>query len=264
MSTRFPKAMGLTVLAAAFSGAGEPVVAQSAAGVTFTVSTSTLLPQMIQGMVGEPMYLRGKGQSGGGRTRIELTDADNTGDLLKVGDLLLAGGAGPATIVRPSDKTLQSLLVNLQDPVGKLTGNATSFEVTPDTALVERVGKAEAIEGRTTEKYKITAGYALTMEHPVSATIVVELWTTAVDGAGPNPLLMFGAPGSGPTAPLQRRLAQAMRQIPGLVLKAVVTTSIVAGPEPLVTVQTTLLTDVKAAPVDRAALEVPAGFSRRP
>jgi hypothetical protein len=148
---------------------------------------------------------------------------------------------------------------------------------------IEKLGAGEAIEGRETKHYRITADYKVAWSDQVlDAHAVTEIWSTVLPVALANPfepLPVYEPEPDGPMIEYAAKLARIRSQVEGVPIKVVTTTTItglqnVAGlrgaapgasadsvPQPGVVkiVQQTAITGIKDGDVDEKLLTLPNG-----
>jgi hypothetical protein len=145
------------------------------------------------------------------------------------------------------------------------------------TFNIEKLGAGEAIDGRATKQYRITADYKIAWsDQTVDAHAVTEIWTTELPIAIANPfepLPVYEPEPDGPMIEYAAKLTRVRAQVEGVPIKVVTTTTLtglqnVAGlrggaaaaagtetedqpPRGVVkVVQTTTLTSIKESDVD--------------
>ena len=141
---------------------------------------------------------------------------------------------------------------------------------------VEKLGAGDAIDGRATQHYRVTADYrVLWGDQALPAHAVTELWTTALPTKIPNPfepLIVADRSTDGPLIEYALKLRAARAQIEGVPIKAVTTTTLtgvhdivgfqgLVGSDPkvdkLTIVQQTQITNITASDVDPELVKVP-------
>ena len=153
---------------------------------------------------------------------------------------------------------------------------------------IEKLGAGEAVEGRPTQRYRITADYRVVWGgQSVDAHAVTEYVTAQLPVAIPNPfepLPYIENVTDGPMLEYILKLIRIRNQVEGVPIKVTTSTTFkgvdqVTGfplgggrgrggggggdavmPSTLTVVQTTSITSIKEADVDAATLEIPAGF----
>jgi hypothetical protein len=143
------------------------------------------------------------------------------------------------------------------------------------TFNIEKLGDGEAIDGRATKQYRITADYKVAWsDQIVDAHAVTEIWAAALPIAIANPfepLPVYEPESDGPMIEYAAKLARIRSQVEGVPIKVVTTTTLtglqnVVGqrggggggsetedPQPrgvLKVVQTTSITGIKESDVD--------------
>jgi hypothetical protein len=211
-------------------------------------------------MRGGSPALHGTGIASEGKVRIDLDKAEFTPDKLAPGDFLLASTSSPVYVARKSSKKVEPLTASFHD---QLLSMATNFGIADISApRVQSLGAGESIEGRATQRYRITGGYGMKGEG-MTASVSVDVWTVKLPEKVVNPFLNFGtvAP-DGASAKFEKPLGEAFRKIEGFPVKAIVTTGVTAQGLLFELVQTTAITDLKQGKVDVAKLVMPPqGFS---
>ena len=144
------------------------------------------------------------------------------------------------------------------------------------TFNIEKLGPGEAMDGRETKQYRITADYKIAWtDQIVDAHAVTEMWTTTLPIAIANPfepLPVYEPEPDGPMIEYAAKLARIRSQVEGVPIKVITTTTVtglqnVAGrgggggsggsetedPQPrgvVKVVQTTAITGIKESDVD--------------
>jgi hypothetical protein len=141
-----------------------------------------------------------------------------------------------------------------------------SATVTNVAVNVEKLGAGEPIEGRPTEKTRVTSQYTLTvMGQSITFANEAELSTAQLPATISTPFSgdLPKTMATGPFAELYAKATAAMKQIPGTALK-VAASSAITGPMTVTVTQSMAVTDVKVVDVDDKRFEIPAGFVAKP
>jgi hypothetical protein len=251
----------LPVVAAVALIAARP----AAPGVTYRLR-STVTPPDMPGMQMAPAVIVGHGAAIGTQGRFDIDSV--SGQMpLAAGDFILSLDSGRTVTVSQSTKTYAEGLSLMGMPSDMLAqASITNINVT-----TEKLGAGEAIEGYQTEKVRMTTTYTLNiMGQSMSTMNVSEMSvarlpaaiTTPFDGtAMPRELL------EGPMKELGEKVTAARKALGNVSALKTVNTSTVSSPmlpQPLTTVMSIELSELKSADVDPALLKVPEGFTKKP
>lgn len=253
---------GLVLTAVAATPIARPATVP---GITFTLTMGMSMPP---GMgAGSDMFVKGKGTSAGDQTVMEIENADGTQGIYAAGDRLITTAAGEILVVRASTKTITDVSAMISNPFASMPPELAQQLTFSNVAVnFEKLGAGEAIEGRATEKFKVTMSYTMNiMGQSIPSTVVTELWTAKLPVKIANPFSPGGAALkglNGPMADMMGQMAAAMAKVEGVPLKTVAVTSLSAGGQQISITQTTTMTDIKEIDVDMSAFAVPADYKK--
>lgn len=236
--------------------------AAGAQGWSYTVTTTTQSPTVN----GVTLVAKVTGDSAGGRMDIERAVSPGP---IAAGDYVLFR-PGTMVFVYPARHQYAEI-----DPMrmtaAALAAAGATMHLSNVRVAAEREG-TDTLRGTPTRRVKLTQDYALGVDamgahQDVSNHVVVELWLAdvrAVSNPFTNPALAGRNPGpDNPLAELITKSMQAMRSLgPGFPMKQVTTTTATGVGASLDIVQTTEVSDLSPAALDRTRLEVPAGYSK--
>jgi hypothetical protein len=233
-------------------------------GMSYRISLVTSMPSM-PGMNAGDMVITGRGISVGSRSRVDM-DTVRSGQPLPLspGDYILMLDSGRVVAVNPLAKTYIdgfSLAVGSLPPEVMAQASLSNVSVT-----VEKLGAGDQIEGRPTDRYRMTAQYTLSImgqtmtmanESQISAAQLAAPVTTPFSGGLPKSMA------SGSFAELYTKMIEAQKQVGGTPVKVTTTTSI-SGPMTMSLSQTMQITDIKPTDVDEKLFQIPDGYTPRP
>jgi len=186
---------------------------------------------------------------------------------VNVGDYMLTLDSGRMYTVSPTTQSYSDGTASMMAVSPQMLAQAS---VTNVNVTTEKLGAGEPIQGYATEKVRMTTTYVLNvMGQSMSSMNVSEMSmaklpasvSTPFDGNMPKELL------EGPMKELGEKMIAARRALgTATALKTVNTVTMTTPmlPQPLTTVMTIELLDVKPADVDPAILKIPEGFTKKP
>jgi hypothetical protein len=269
MISMFPQAVRRTVAVIAFAGAAVAAIAARppAPGVSYRVRIS-MTPPDIPGMPVAPMTIVGHGVAIGGKTRVDIDSVSGQMTPVNAGDYMLTVDSGQMVTVSPSTQSYS-------DGSGSLMAAAppqllAQASVTNVNVTTEKLGPGETIQGYATEKVRMTTTYVLNIMGQTMNTMNVSEMsvaklpasvTTPFDGNLPKELL------EGPMKELGEKMVAARKALGDVTALKTVNTSTMTTPmlpQPLSTVISIELLDVKASDVDPTMLKIPEGYTKKP
>lgn len=259
--TRRAVAVGLLAGAAGTIGA-RPFTP----GMTFKMRMTMGMPAM-PGMNSQgDMVIVGHGSAVGSRNRLDIDSATSgpMAGLFGPGDYFLTLDSGRVVAVNPASKTY---IDGFNMAMGSMPPDMmASAVVTNVSANVEKLGAGETIEGRPTDKYRLTIQYVMQiMGQSLTIATESEVSTAQLPASVRTPFSggLPKAMATGPFAELYAKVAEAQTKISGTAVRSTVSTSI-TGPMSMTMSQTMQLTDVSPAEVDEALFQVPSGYTAKP
>lgn len=233
-----------------------------AQGWSYTVTTTTQSPTVS----GVTLVAKVVGDSTGGRMDIEKAMAPGP---IAAGDYLLFK-PGLTVFVYPARREYAEI-DPMQMTAAALKAAGATMTLSDVQVTAERAG-TDTLRGRPTRHVKLTQDYRLGVDamgthQDIFNHVVVDLWLAdVVAEANPytNPALAGRDAGAdNPLAELLTKTMAATRTLgPGFPVKQVTTTTVSGMGASMEIVQTTEVTDLTRATLDRAKLEVPAGFTK--
>jgi hypothetical protein len=267
MTSSFRRASrrGIAFFSLALTAAVAIAARPAAPGVTYRLRMVMTPPDM-PGLQMAQVVLVGRGAAIGAQSRLDIDSVSGNAPMA-IGDYMLTLDSGRILTVNPVSKTYSDAASAMVALPPQMLAQASITNVNVTT---EKLGAGEAIQGYATEKVRMTTTYILNiMGQSMNAMNVSELWmsklpsaiATPFDGNMPKELL------EGPMKELGEKMLAA-RQALGTAtsLKTVNTSTMTAPmfPQPITTVMTVELLDVKTGEVDPAVLRIPEGFTKRP
>ncbi|MEP7086005.1 MAG: hypothetical protein ABI884_01625 [Gemmatimonadota bacterium] len=269
MLSAIPRSLRASLLVASLSATS----ALGAQGLSYDMSTTGTGPDR-SGAVSTRNYMSAHGQFAGGNSRLDITQSMSPGGMMGMGTYMITNGAkGTVTSVDPAKR--QYVVIDIAE-MGKTAndmqaalGGMAKIEFADVKVDVQDLGAGEPIDGYATWKYKLVQSYTMrmtmmgrTMNTP--STSSTEIWVAPqLDGLmDPSARPVVATP-TGPMAELTKQLtAQYMKMKKGLPLKRITTSVGGEGAHQHTTVMTTLITNVKKAPISPNVFEVPAGYTK--
>ncbi len=232
-------------------------------GMSYHISVVTSMPSM-GGMNAGDMMISGRGVSVGSHSRVDIDSVRSDQMPLAPGDYILLLDSGRVIAVSPLSKTYLdgfSLAAGSMPP--DVMAQASVFNV---GVSVETLGPGDQIEGRPTDRYRVTAQYTLAIMGQI-LTIANESEILSAELPLPVNTPFFGglpkSMATGPFAELYTKMIAARNQIPGTGVRVITTTSI-SGPMTMSLSQSVKITDIKPADIDERLLQIPDGYTARP
>jgi hypothetical protein len=232
-------------------------------GVSYKLRMVMNMPQM-PGMPPGDMIIVGHGVAANGKSRLDI-DSGGGGQMAPFGpgDYLLNLDSGRVVVVSPATKSYVD---------GFSMGGTIPPEIMAQASLsgvvvnVEKMGAGDTIEGRPTQKYKMTSQYTMNiMGQTIGFGGETELMTADLPANIHSPF-SGGLPknmANGPFAELYTKMLEAQKQVPGTALRVKNVTTI-TGPMNVNMSQNMQLVDVKSTDVDEKQLQIPEGYTVRP
>ena len=232
-------------------------------GMSYHISVVTSMPAM-PGMNPSDMVITGHGVSVGSRSRVDI-DTVRSGSLpLSSGDYILMLDSGRVVAVSPLSKTYLdgfSLAAGSMPPDIMAQASVSNVSV-----HVEKLGAGDQVEGRSTDRYRVTAQYTMSImgqsmtianESDILSVTLPTAVSTPFSGGLPKSMA------TGPFAELYAQMIEAHKQIAGTGVKVTTTTSI-SGPMTMSLSQSMQITDIKPVEVDDKLFQIPDGYTARP
>jgi hypothetical protein len=256
---------GAVLFTVALASAAAIAARPASPGMTYRVRIVMTPPDM-PGMQMSPMSIVGHGMAIGALTRVDIDSV--TGQMpITVGDYMLTLDSGRMVTVSPSAKSYSDGMSSMMAIPSEVLAQASITNVNVTT---EKLGAGEPMQGYPTEKVRMTTTYVLNiMGQSMNAMNVSEMSTaqlpasvtTPFDGGVPKELM------TGPMKELGDKMIAARKALgTATALKTVNTSTMTSAmlPQPITTVMSIELLDLKAADVDPAALKIPEGFTKKP
>ncbi|HEY6220415.1 MAG TPA: hypothetical protein VIV65_10185 [Gemmatimonadaceae bacterium] len=231
-------------------------------GVSYKVRTVMNMPPM-PGMGAGDLVIVGHGVSANGKSRLDI-DSAASGPMTPFGpgDYILTLDSGRTVVVTPASKTY---IDNFMMGGGMPPEVMSQAVISGISVNVEKQGAGETIEGRATQKYKLTAQYTMSIMGTVinmgqeTEIMTADLPTKIATGLGGS---LSKSMSTGPFAELYTKMTDAQKQISGTPIKVSNVTSIM--PMNMNLTQTMTITDLKNTDVDEKSFAIPDGFTARP
>lgn len=262
---RRPSRRGIAFFSVAVTCTAAIAARPAAPGVSYRVRMVMTPPDM-PGMQMSQVVIVGHGSAIGAQSRIDI-DSVSGQVPLAVGDFMLTLDSGRLMTVSPSTRTYSDEAMSMVALPPQLLAQAS---ITNVNVTIEKLGAGEPMQGYATEKARLTSTYVLNiMGQSMNAMNVSELTlallptavTTPFDGNMPKELL------EGPMKELGEKMIAARKSLGTATALKTVNTSTMSAPmlpQPLTTVLSIELLDMKPAEVDPAALRVPEGYAKKP
>jgi len=233
-----------------------------APGVSYRMRMVMTMPPM-PGMNAGDLVIVGHGVAANGRSRLDI-DSGGGGPMAPFGpgDYVLVLDSGRVVVVTPATKSyIDNFSMGATIPPEMLS----QASVSGVTVNLEKLGAGETIDGRATQKYRLTSQYTLsimgtTVGFGSEGEILTADLPTKIDNA-----LGGGMPKSmstGPFTELYTKLMDAQKQMTGTAIRSNTVMSI-NGPMSMNMTQTSQLLDVKNVDVDEKQFQIPDGFTAR-
>jgi hypothetical protein len=214
----------------------------------------------------EAFVLIGHGVALGSRNRLDLDSVPSWASQQEPfgrGDYLLTFDSGRVVAVSTSTKTYVD---GFSLEMSVMQGAVAMPAVTNVIVRLEKLGAGDRIEGRPTERYRLTSQYTtqvggqaenITNEFDISTTRLPASINTPFSGVLPKIM------STGGTAELYAKMSEAQKQIRGTPIRVATTTGL-SGPMPMSVKQWMWISDIKPSDVDEKALQIPDGYTARP
>jgi hypothetical protein len=255
---------GITFFSLALTAAVAIAARPAAPGVTYRLRMVMTPPDM-PGLQMAQIVLVGRGSAIGTQSRLDIDSVSGSAPMA-IGDYMLTLDSGRIVTVNPVSKTYSDAAAAMVAIPPQMLAQASITNVNVTT---EKLGPGEAIQGYPTEKVRMTTTYILNiMGQSMNAMNVSEMWvaklpsaiTTPFDGNLPKELL------EGPMKELGEKMIAARKELGNATgLKTVNTSTMTAPmfPQPITTVMTVELLDLKTGEVDPATLRIPEGYVKK-
>lgn len=245
--------------------------AQPPQGFTYTLTTTQASGRSgITGGPGAQSYVA-HATVLGSRGRMDIVEGNTT--LFAKGDYILFDST-EIVVVHPA---AQSFNLVTEQTVAAVEQGAldSTIKVSDESVVLDLIGPGDTISGFPTTHYRMRLGFnmaALAMPVRLGSEAVTDYWVASIPGMGPNPMLGANAVGhaSGGVPGVLRGLSlrvdsAAARMGRTIVLRSASATRITMGPGTRQESQTsTLVSDIKRAPVDKSYLIVPIQYKVAP
>ena len=257
----------LLVAALAFAGS------LGAQGLSYDMSTVATGPDR-SGNASTRTFMTGHGQFAAGNSRIDVSESLAPGGMMSAGTYTITSASkGTVTSVDPAKR--QYTVIDIAE-LGKSAtemqaalGGIAKTEVADVNVAIEDLGPGEALDGYATYKYRISESFTMkmsvmgrTISSPSHST--TDVWVAPqLDGImDPSARPPLANP-TGPMAELTRQMVTAYGKMrKGLMLKRVTTSEGGSGAHSHSTTVTTMITNVKKAPISPSVFQVPAGYAK--
>ena len=267
MTSTFRRASrrGIAFFSLALTAAVAIAARPAAPGVTYRLRMVMTPPDM-PGLQMAQVVLVGRGAAIGTQSRLDIDSVSGNAPMA-IGDYMLTLDSGRILTVNPVSKTYSDAASSMVAIPPQMLAQASITNVNVTT---EKLGAGEAIQGYATEKVRMTTTYILNiMGQSMNAMNVSEMSmaklpsaiATPFDGNLPKELL------DGPMKELGEKMLAARQALgTATALKTVNTSTMTAPmfPQPITTVMTVELLDLKTGDVDPALLRIPEGFTKKP
>ncbi|GEM_PF-2509641 len=248
--------------------AASPAVRRSA-GITFDMESITSSQMMMPGG-GASVKLVAKGMvNAKGVMRMDVVTMDAPPGApapYGVGDYFLTD-EGRTLLVRPASKTY----LDMADIAGTAMASLppalmAQMTIGDITGKTEKLDDGTPIEGRATEHYRTTIGYSMNlMGQALPTTIVADYWAARLPVKFSNPLV-GGSKSPVTTGPMvelvQKQIDLAPKITDGIVVKSVMSTTVSAMGQSIVTTVTSEMKNIKESDVDDARFVLPEGYTK--
>jgi hypothetical protein len=255
--------LALSLLVAAVGSLGATPFTS---GITYKLRFVINMPAM-PGMNGGDIVVVTHGASTDGRTRLDVDSVDAGAAMMgpfQAGDYFLMLDSGRTVLVQPATK---SYIDGFSTAMGSLPPELMASAVVSNVVVkVEKLGAGEAIEGRPTERSRLSVQYTMQiMGQSMNFDNESEISSAQLPVTIRNPFSgdLPKAMATGPFAELYAKATGAVKELTGTPLKISASTAI-SGATNVTLTQTMAVTDVKPADVDAKLLEIPAGFVAKP
>jgi hypothetical protein len=244
-----------------------------AQGLSYDMTTTATGPDPRTGAAMTRVYSSSHGQFAKGMSRLDFVQSMAPGGMMGTGTYMITNTAkGTTTNVDPAKRQYFVLdmaeLAKTAADIQKSLGGVAKTEMTDVKVGVEDLGAGEQMEGVATYKYRLTESFTMKMSvmgHDMSSTThtTSDVWIApSLDPLmDPSAKAAMSAP-NGATAELSKQILAAYSTMKkGLMLKRVSVNESGSGSKTRSTTITTLITNVKHAPISPSVFEVPAGYT---
>ena len=251
----------------AFAAAAQP-----ARGTTFGMHvkiTAVGDGPMATAMQAQQAEWRGVATSVANRGRIDIVEGGQP-PLIQQGDFMLFEGAD-AIVVRPTDKSF--VMLQLAQMGNRALLGGLQITLKNIVTKLDTLGAGETIEGRPTQRYRLSASYEMTMAAmaggpPISTTQTSDYWFAAIPDVPATPFnKTAGSDGRvvGPMAELADKVTAATAGLPreGMIVRHVTSSRITMAGTTAGIDNTTEISNLKKADVDLDRLVLPSGLTQR-
>jgi hypothetical protein len=258
--------VGVSAVAAQARPSTEP-----AQGYTYTLTTTQGAGRRgITGGPGTQSYVA-HATVLGSRGRMDIVEGNTP--LFAKGDYILFDST-EIVVVHPSTQTFNLVTEQTVAAVGQGAFDST-IKVSDESVALDLIGPGDTISGFPTTHYRMRLGFnmaSLAMPIRLGSEAVTDYWVATIPGMGPNPMLGANSlgHGAGGVPGVLRALSlrvdsAATRMGRTIVLRSASATRITLGQGDRQESQTsTLVSDIKRAPVDRNYLIVPIQYKVAP
>jgi hypothetical protein len=259
--------MGATSVARAQRPAPVPV---PTSGFSYTLTATADSPTAKPGVTGGPgsqSYVA-HATVVGTRGRMDIVDG-GVPEMFGKGDYLLFDSS-EVVIVHPAAANFALLTQQAKGASGPLDTAAFTLKLSDEKVTLDSLGPGDTVSTFPTTRYRLTIAFNMEltvamMASRVGSEAVTDYWVASIPGMASNPLLRSnGMGGNGGGVPgmlhaLSLRVDSATTRMGRtMVLRSSSTTRIIAGPgQELESHSSTVVSDLKRAPVDRNSLIVP-------
>jgi len=260
--------LALGACAARMAGAQHVVPAPPSTGFTYTLTATADSPTARPGVTGGPGSQRYVAHASvlGSRGRMDIVEG-GVPDLFDKGDYLLFDSS-EVVIVHPAKQQFVLLTEQTVGATG-IDTIASSIKLSDEKIALDSIGPGDTISAFPTTRYRLTLAFNIavslgdTVMVRVGSETVTDYWVASIPGMAPNPLLRSnGVNGGGVPGMLHAfslRVDSASRRMGRtIVLRSSSTTRTNAGPGRVAEGHnSSAVTDIKRAPVDKNSLIVP-------
>ncbi|MGV3710763.1 MAG: hypothetical protein ACO1Q7_18215 [Gemmatimonas sp.] len=247
---------------AAFVSVAAPSGAQSK-GYTFEMVTKTTSSSP---MAGAGSGMTATGIAGpDGSMRMEITALEGTATISAVGDYYIFK-EGKMLLVRPQTKTYIDIGEQALSAMSNLPPQMLAqMQITGVTATSENVAGNEQVNGFPTEHRRTTVSYSMGIAgQTIPTTIVTDYWLAKLNIPMINPMAgIKNALTSGPFAELvTKQLEVTPPAGSGLAVKAIITQTVSAMGQQIVSTTTSEMRNFREGAVDASKIVMPEGYTK--
>ncbi len=201
-----------------------------------------------------------------GSMRMDITSVEGASSAMSaVGDYYIMKD-NKLLLVRPGTKTYIDIGDLAMSALASMPPQMLAqMTITGVTATSENVPGAEAIDGRPTEHLRTTIAYNMgIMGQSLPTTIVTDYWLVKLAVPMINPMAgMKNALASGPMAELvNKQIEVAPTAANGVAVKAIITQTLSAMGQSIVSTTTTEMKNLKEGNVDVSKIVLPEGYTK--